>query len=128
MKKKMLLVVSLMCGVSVITAVSLAAAQEQDRERMQTQDRSREMVQTRDQDHIYGSQLMTEKERMEYRERLRAAHTVEEREQIRMEHHKQMQKRAREQGMMLPDEPPERGMGKGGGMGGGMGRGGGRGR
>jgi hypothetical protein len=84
---------------------------------------------------IYGSQLMTERERNEYRERMRTAKTEQDREQLRREHHAQMQARARERGVTLPDEPPARGgqgygaggpgggMGSGGGMGGGSGRG-----
>ena len=72
---------------------------------------------------IYGSQIMTPEERVEHRIKMRSAKTLEEREQIRSEHHKQMVERARERGVTLPDEPPMRGgMGPGGG---GMGPGGG---
>ena len=73
---------------------------------------------------IYGSQLMTNQERIEHRNKLRAAKTDEEREQVRLQHHEQMQLRAKEQGVTLPDTPPAqggrqgRGMGPGGGMGG----------
>ena len=72
---------------------------------------------------VYGSQLMTNQERMEHRNKLRAAKTAEEREQIRLQHHEQMQLRAKEKGVTLPDMPPAQGggMGPGGGMGGGMG-------
>lgn len=85
-----------------------------------------------DQVPIYGSQLMTQQERDEYRERMRAAKTEQEREQIRKEHHEQMNIRAKEKGVTLPDEPPARGRGMGpgkgmgpggGGMGPGMGNG-----
>ena len=81
---------------------------------------------------IYGSQLMTNQERMEHRTKMNAAKTTQEREQVRMEHHEQMQLRAKERGVTLPDTPPARGagmrqgMGPGGGMGGGMGAGRGR--
>lgn len=77
------------------------------------------------QERIYGSQLMTQQERIEYRAKIRAAKTVQEREQIRIEHHNRMQERAKEQGKMLPDNPPERGKGMspGNGMGQGVGRG-----
>ena len=87
---------------------------------------------------IYGSQLMTQQERLEYRERLRNTHTQQEREQLRLQHHREMQERARERGVTLPDTPrrstgpgpgagpgagpgPGTGGGTGGGMGGGMG-------
>lgn len=80
---------------------------------------------------IYGSQLMTNQERIEHRAKLRAATTAQEREQVRLEHHEQMKLRAKERGVTLPDEMPAqgRGMGPGGGMGlgGGMGPGGGMG-
>ena len=75
-----------------------------------------------EQEQIYGSQLMTKQERIEYRAKLRAAKTAEERERIRKEHHERMKERAKEHGMTLPDEPPERGSGMGSG-GGGMGPG-----
>lgn len=86
---------------------------------------------------IYGSQLMTRQERMEHRTKMNAAKSVQERDQVRLEHHEQMKLRAKERGVSLPDAPPAQGMGMGpgrgiggmgpgGGMGGGMG--GGRGR
>lgn len=74
---------------------------------------------------IFGSQLMTTQERGEHQVRMRTAQTLEEREQIRAEHHKIMVERARERGVTLPAEPPARsGMaGRGGGMGSGAGMG-----
>ncbi len=76
---------------------------------------------------VYGSQLMTNQERIEHRNKLRAAKTAEAREQVRLEHHEQMQLRAKERGVTLPDTPPQGGgmgrrMGPGGGMGPGPGR------
>ena len=73
------------------------------------------------QEQVYGSQLMTSQERTAYQTRMRAAKTNEEREQIRAQHHKEMQVRAKQQGVTLPDEPPAKGMGGGMGPGGGMG-------
>ena len=78
---------------------------------------------------IYGSQLMTKQERIEHLNKLRAAKTVEERDQVRLQHHEQMQLRAKEKGVTLPDAPPAMGGGQGrgmvgvGGMGPGPGRG-----
>ncbi|WP_248280628.1 hypothetical protein, partial [Aromatoleum aromaticum] len=60
---------------------------------------------------VYGSQIMTPQERAEHRDRMRAARTLEEREQIRAEHHERMVERAKERGVTLPDEPPMRGRG-----------------
>lgn len=83
---------------------------------------------------VYGYQLMTAQERVEYREKMRSMKTVKEREAFRLEHHKLMQKRAREKGVTLPDEPVRGGMGAKGGMnpgngnGNGMGSGGGMGQ
>ena len=107
--------------------VSVANAADQDKDQTRDQDRRQTQDQARD-TPIYGSQLMTQQERSEYRARMRAAKTQEEREQIRKEHHEHMKVRAKEKGVTLPDEPPARGMGSGtgpsgGGMGPGMGGG-----
>jgi hypothetical protein len=50
---------------------------------------------------IYGYQLMTERERSEYRDRLRAAVTDQELARIRQEHRARMQARATERGVTL---------------------------
>lgn len=50
---------------------------------------------------IFGYQLMTERERSEYRERMRAAANDEELGRIRREHRARMQARARERGVTL---------------------------
>ncbi len=78
-------------------------------------------------DQMYGSQLMTQQERQEHREKMQSMKTKEERERYRMEHHKKMQKRAKQQGVTLPDKPPASGSRKmdGSGSGGGWGSGGG---
>lgn len=115
-----------------VTGLLFGSAHADDQDRLQTRD------QLQSKDQIYGSQLMTQQERNEYRAQMRAAKTAEERERIRHEHHEQMQKRARERGITLPAEPPLNrggmgpgmgpgsGMGPGGGMGPGSGMGGGR--
>lgn len=72
---------------------------------------------------VYGAQMMTEQERNEHRAALRAAKNEQEREQIRRTHHEQMQKRAKERGVTLSDEPPARGVGRGMGPGPGAGQG-----
>lgn len=85
-----------------------------------TGDRETIQKQEQEQEQVYGSQMMTPGERSKYREKIRAAKTREEREQIRKEHHELMKERARERGLALPDEPPPVGGGmgpKGGGMG-----------
>lgn len=65
---------------------------------------------------VYGSQLMTPEERTAYHNKMRAAKTPEAQEQLRREHHAEMQARAKERGVTLPVEPSARG-GHGMGMG-----------
>lgn len=72
---------------------------------------------------VYGSQLMTRQERMEYRNQMRTLKTQNERNAFRLEHHTRMQERAKAKGITLPDTPPATGSGMGPGMGGGMGPG-----
>ncbi len=124
--------VSILAAALAVLAGPLFAA---DQVREQKQDQT----QAQDQERIYGSQMMTQKERNAYRAQMRAAKSEKERKQLRNEHHELMQKRAKERGMTLPDMPPASGgmmgpgggmrqgggMGSGSGMGGGMGSGGG---
>jgi Spy/CpxP family protein refolding chaperone len=56
---------------------------------------------------------MTPQERAEHRDKMRSLKTAEERQKFREEHHKQMEQRAKERGVTLPDAP--RGPGLGGG-------------
>lgn len=111
--------------IAALLPVMMPAALAADQDQLQTPDknqtRDEDRLRTRDQvqsRQIYGAQLMTRQERNEYRARMRAAKTVQEREQIRKEHHERMKERAKERGVTLPDEPPVRGggMGPGGGM------------
>ena len=85
-------------------------------------DRDRDQGLQQAQDQVYGSQMMTLQERNDYRARMNAAKTGQERDQIRQTHHEQMKERAKQRGVTLPDEPPagmmDQGMGSGGGMGG----------
>lgn len=76
-----------------------------------------ENAQIKQQEHIYGYQLMTPQERIEYRDKMQDAKTAEERERIRKKHHNVMVIRAKARGVILPAEPPIRGgnMGAGGG-------------
>lgn len=117
--------ISVLAGALAVLAGPLFAAD-------QVRDKTQDQMKMQDQERIYGSQMMTQKERSAYRAKMRAAKTVKEREQIRKEHHKAMQLRAQERGVTLPDMPPAGGgmmgpggMRPGGGMGGGMGSGGG---
>ncbi len=115
MVKGMLAMSTLAVSLLLFTGGALAVDQER------TQDR----IQTQEQEQVYGSQLMTQQERAEYRTRINAAISEEERKQIREEHHERMKERAKAQGVTLPDSVPSvRGGGMGRGGMGGMGRGG----
>ena len=114
MMKRPLMVSALATALSLPTGFALAADPEP----------APAKAQTPEPEPIYGSQLMTQQERTEYRAKMSAAKTVGEQEQIRNEHHEQMKERAQARGVTLPDEPPARGGGMGPG-GGGMGPGGG---
>lgn len=81
--------------------ISVAAEPVQAQQKTQTKAQKPEVV--------YGSQLMTAKERTEYRAKMRSLKTSEERQAFRMEHHKAMQERAKEMGKTLPDMPAQGG-------------------
>ncbi|WP_321325493.1 hypothetical protein [Thiomicrorhabdus sp.] len=55
---------------------------------------------------IYGSQLMTQQERLEHQAQMRAAKTPGEKQRLRQLHHQKMQLRAKQKGIVLPDQPP----------------------
>lgn len=52
---------------------------------------------------MYGQQLMTPEEQTAMREKMRAAATPEERQKIAEANHAEMQKRAKDKGITLPD-------------------------
>lgn len=112
MKTKTVMFAALACSLLLLSVLALAANQATERQQVQVQEQER--LQAQEQEHIYGSQMMTEQERYEYRARMQAAKTDQEREQIRMEHHERMTERAKARGLTLPATPPR----KGGGMGG----------
>jgi len=121
---------------SGVWAADQTQDQLQTRDQDQLQTRDQDQLQTGDQDQlqtreqlktdeppIFGSQMMTEDERADYRARMRATTTQQEREQIRLEHHQQMLERARERGITLPDASLS-GQGMGSGQSSGQGGGG----
>ena len=60
--------------------------------------------QVRAQERIYGEELMTPQERNAYRERMRALETEQQRAAYGREHQQQMQSRAAERGVTLPEQ------------------------
>lgn len=71
-----------------------------------------------DKEPIFGSQLMTQEERLQFRNQMQNATSVEEREKIRIQHRELMLERAKAQGVTLSDTPMmmRNGAGKGPGM------------
>ncbi|MFH1674241.1 MAG: hypothetical protein ABIF87_12560 [Pseudomonadota bacterium] len=120
MKTRYFIIPVLMVVLLFLSGLAIAAEQEQSQALEQ------------EQEQMFGSQLMTSEERMEYHNKMRNLKTQEEREAFRLEHHKTMMERAKEKGVTLPETPPaggratcpKGGMGpRGGGMGAGDGRG-----
>lgn len=82
-----------------IAAAGSAAAQERTRQRDQVQERVQERAGQRE--IIPGSELMTSREREDYRRRYAAARTDAERDKVRTEHIMAMEERARLRGLKL---------------------------
>ena len=103
-----------------------AFAQDQDRDQEKNREQTQQQLQVQDQDKmVYGWELMSAKERKEFREKMRSLKTEEERTALREEHHKLMQQRAKEKGVTLPAKPLQgnRGLGPNYSSGGGAGKG-----
>jgi ABC-type transport system involved in cytochrome bd biosynthesis fused ATPase/permease subunit len=83
----------------MVAAAGDVAGQQQSRERAQVQQRTQEKAGRRE--IIPGSELMTSGEREAYRQRYAAAKTEAEKEQVRAEHVKAMEERARLRGLQL---------------------------
>jgi hypothetical protein len=113
----------------MIGASDLTRAQDRERERQEIKTQAQEeagerreiLTQTQEQvkaqeksrERIYGSDLMTEQERIEYREKMRSMNSEQERNAFRAQHHEEMKRRAREMNMEIPDEVPAKPGGKG---------------
>lgn len=93
--------------VSTLAAMLALPAFAQDAQPAPQKDQVQQKKQMRD--RIYGHQLMTPDERIEYRSKMRFLKTPEECDAFRAEHHKKMQERAKEKGITLPDELPMKG-------------------
>jgi len=111
----------LVIGISLAFAAALPAMADQSRGGAgqrgstptgQMQQGTTQQDRLRDRDQVYGYQLMTPSERSEYRWQMRTLRTQQERDALRTKHHEQMQKRAAERGVTLPDMPGQ-GMGPG---------------
>jgi hypothetical protein len=101
MMKIRILLTSAITGLLLFPIGTLLAA---DEEKEQAQVQSKQQVQEQDK-MIYGWQLMSTEERAQHRAKMQSLNTEQERQAYRAEHHKQMQARAKEQGVTIPDEP-----------------------
>jgi len=81
----------------------MAVAEDQDSERVHQSIASPDRDRLQDADAIYGESLMTDEEKLKYRDELAALESEQERERYRYRHRLRMQERAREQGVELPD-------------------------
>ena len=86
---------ALMVGLAVTPLIWSGSAHSQDQAQAQ----------------IYGSQLMTDAERIEYQSKMRSLKTDKERDAFRSEHHEKMKVLATEKGVTLPAVPPAVGAG-----------------
>lgn len=111
MKRKRLF--SMICTATALGAAGLAFAQDPQRDRLRDQTQAQERLLTQERERIYGADVMTPQERIEYRNQMRLLQTEQEREKFRLEHHARMQERAKTRGLTLPDEPPVQGRGAG---------------
>lgn len=85
---------------------------DQDKDQIKAQDRDRDRIHLHDpssigDQDIYGSSLMTDAERNQYRKQLQNAESIQAREQIQARHEEKMQERALQQGQDLV--PPGQG-------------------
>ena len=106
--KKMLLV-----GMSLLPFISLAAEKAATPATPAVP-----AVPAADKEPIFGSQIRTQEERLQFRNQMQNATSVEEREKIRIQHRELMLERAKAQGVTLSDTPMmmRNGAGKGPGM------------
>lgn len=104
------IVITVSTAAVMLAAAIDAAGQQQARQREQVQSRTQERAGKRE--IIPGSELMTSKEREDYRRRYAAAKTEAEKEKVRADHIEAMQERARLRGLQLVPPAPPKGDGK----------------
>lgn len=104
------ILISLAAAAVMLAAAVDAAGQQQAQKREQSQARTQERAGKRE--IIPGSELMTSKEREDYRRRYAAAKTEADKEKVRSDHVKAMQERARLRGLELALPAAPKGGGK----------------
>jgi hypothetical protein len=103
-------VVSVSAAAVLLASAIEAAGQQATQQREQAQARTQERAGKRE--IIPGSELMTSKEREDYRRRYAVAKTEEDKEKVRADHIKAMEERARLRGLQLVLPAPPKGGGK----------------
>jgi len=93
------IIISVSTAAVMLAAAVDAAGQQQAQQREQVKSRTQERAGKRE--IIPGSELMTSKEREDYRRRYAAAKTEADKEKVRADHIKAMQERARLRGLEL---------------------------
>ena len=93
------IIVSAGTAAVMLAAAIDAASQQQAQQREQVQQRTQERARQRE--IIPGSELMTSKEREDYRRRYAAAKTEADKEKVRADHITAMEERARLRGLKL---------------------------
>jgi len=104
------IIISVSTAAVMLAAAVDAAGQQQTQQREQVQSRTQERAGKRE--IIPGSELMTSKEREDYRRRYAAAKTEADKEKVRADHIKAMQERARLRGLELVLPAPPKGSNK----------------
>lgn len=97
----------------IVLNFALAEDNTSSKKSEQAQDSVKSQTRGANDEVVYGWQIMSPQERAAHRTKMRNLKTKSEREAYRQEHHKQMQKRAKQKGVKLPDLPMPRGRGLG---------------
>lgn len=101
------IIISVSTAAVMLAAAIDASGQQQSQNREQVQARTQERAGKRE--IIPGSELMTSKEREDYRRRYAAAKSETDKEKVRTDHIKAMQERARLRGLQLVLPAPPKG-------------------
>lgn len=104
------IIIAVSTAAVMLAAAVDAAGQQPAQQREQAKTRTQERAGKRE--IIPGSELMTSKEREDYRRRYAAAGTEADKEKVRADHITAMQERARLRGLDLALPPPPKGQGK----------------
>ena len=93
-----------LCLISGAGWAEQKGAMHEERHEAMEKERMEEMEMHKEgREHVYGWELMSKQERLEYRRMMRSLHTEQERQAYRKQHHEKMKKRAEEAGLKLQE-------------------------